>query len=294
MYNPLPMIQKRLNIGFLQILFGFSVFVFPLSALAANPTVSAFSPADDTAGVSRDTNLVITFDQTVIASGSTLATPSRIRIFNATTGTVAEDITASGSQVTVSSAVVTINPSITLAKSTTYYVQIEAKAFVNASNEAFAAIADSTTWNFTIIGGGAANRQLRAKLLANMPKHYNKERPCLADVGIFSPTDTCRSTKEEIEEVENTSSEVPTKVYKAAPVPVVRTVSPELEEERRKRNERLLQAVQSPVKQAAQEFVSNLHERVCGRVENRFSGNAIMIERINTRLEKRFGFSCDL
>jgi hypothetical protein len=39
-------------------------------------------------------------------------------------------------------------------------------------------------------------------------------------------------------------------------------------------------------------YTSSQHERICSRVDRRFSGNQTMIKRINVRLKKRFGWTC--
>ena len=273
-------------------------FLFPCVTLAASPTVTLFSPADDEIGVDRNTNLVLTFDQTVIASGSTLATPSRIRIFNQN-GVIFEDINASGAQVTVSTTTVTINPLLTFVVDADYYVQIEADAFVNAADESFVAIADSTTWNFKILGntGGAAARQAREKRLLNTPAHYDMEPPCPVDVGIFIPNSSCGNSDDAvIEDSPQKESKIESEtVHTAAPTPVKPVISPALEEARLKRDARLSQPMkQSATTPSVQNYESNLHKRACGRVAKRFSGNQKMIDRINDRLGKRFGFMCEL
>ena len=268
-------------------------FLFPSVTFAANPTVTSFSPEDGQINVDRNTNLVITFDQTVIASGSTLSTPSRVRIFN-NDGTLFEDINASGSQVTVNATIVTIDPLLVFAVDADYYIQIETDAFVNAADESFAAIADTTTWNFKIRGftGGAAARQRRERLNASMPTYSDTESPCPIDVGIFIPNSSCGDT--ENISVENTLEE-PKPVHTAAPTPVQR-ITPELEEARLKRSARLSKTIQQPnvPSSPVRQYESRLHERACERVEKRLGGDQKMIDRVNDRLKKRFGFMCEI
>ncbi len=277
---------------------GACAFMLPVVALAAAPTVSSFSPADNSGGAGREANLSIKFDQTVIKSGSTLATPSRIRIFKhgaAGTGVLVENINASGAQVTVSSATVTINPSVVLDKNTEYFIHIETNAFVNASDESYAGISNDSTWNFRTIGGGAAaNRQIREALLADVPQHYNKEAPCLEDVGIFVPGG-CGSDNVS----SNTAPAAVTTVQPAAPKETPRkTLSQELIDQKAKRAEKLMRALDNQVTKSAapeaQTYENSMQERTCERVRKNFAGDRKMIDRINERLMKRFAWKCDL
>ncbi len=283
---------------FLHILFGLvAAFLVAPAAFAAAPTVSSFSPANGVGGVARNPTLVIVFNQTVIASGSTLATPSKITIYRSD-GTVAEAITASGSRVTVSTTTATITPTVTLGKGITYYVQIAAQAFVNASDESYAGISDATTWRFTTIGGGAGqHKQIIERLRESEPAHYNMEAPCMADVGIFVPGQTCGSTTEDAT-LSPAAPEEPVAAKKVINTKdnYKKTVSPELEEARQKRAERLLKAMDSLAGQSHAAPVAQSdslqQERICARVESRFSGNSKMIDRVNVRLEKQFGWTC--
>jgi len=52
-------------------------------------------------------------------------------------------------------------------------------------------------------------------------------------------------------------------------------------------------AVEAEVQRSSAFRNSNFYDRVCERVERRFAGDGIAIDRINSRLEKRFGFTCD-
>src|SRR3989344_5839590 len=161
--------MKLYTRSFTLALIGACAFMLPVVALAAAPTVTTFSPADNATAVGLTGNLEITFDQAVFKSGALLATPSRIRLFKLVsgTGTLVENITASGSRVTVNSAVVTINPTADLAKNTDYFVHIEPKAFVNSSQEYYAGISSNATWSFRTFGGGsAANKLIRSSLLS--------------------------------------------------------------------------------------------------------------------------------
>ena len=254
------------------------LFVLPNVTFAAAPTVSSLNPADGSTGVGTDTNLVITFDQTVIASGGLLGSTSTITIFKED-ATVIEVIGASSGAVTVSTATVTINPINTLAKNTNYYIQISDDAFENAAGEQYAGISDATTWNFRTIGGGAAaNRQLRERLKASQPTYYDTEAPSLSDVGIYhsvtAEQDVQHTAAPEEEEEEDKEEELPRKV--------------------RSQIAKVTEVHDDAEAQPTQEYVSGFHQRVCERVERRFAGYRKMIDRINSRLQRRFRFTCDV
>jgi len=109
------------------------------------PSVNSFSPADDDTNIDITSDLVMTFDENVnIGTGN-------IIIYNS--NDLAEktiDVT-DASQVSVSDNVVTINPTTYLPNNKSLYVQIPATAFVDASGNAYAGIADNTTWSFSTV-----------------------------------------------------------------------------------------------------------------------------------------------
>ncbi len=106
------------------------------------PAISSTTPADDATGVAIDANLVITFDENVVAG------TGYVSIYDIDDNLV-EAIDVTGDQVSVSGATVTVNPTDALAELTTYYVQIDATAFDDTSGNSFAGISDTTTWSFT-------------------------------------------------------------------------------------------------------------------------------------------------
>jgi methionine-rich copper-binding protein CopC len=107
------------------------------------PTVITLSPADEAAEVAVNANVVISFDEAI------LATNKKIRIYQ--NDALQEEIIANGSQVTIADKQVTINPTSDFAAGATIYVLIEQGAFTDLSNNAYAGIADNTLWNFTIV-----------------------------------------------------------------------------------------------------------------------------------------------
>ena len=138
--------HKYIPLFFIAVLF---LLIIPSDFVsAARPTVTSFSPADNTVGgFSRADNLVIIFNESVTknATSSTFVT-----IKKTSDDSTFEAVDVSGSQVTGSgSAVITINPTSNLAIGTAYYVQVDLGAFYNGTNEYYAGISDTSTWNFT-------------------------------------------------------------------------------------------------------------------------------------------------
>ena len=108
----------------------------------AGPRMVTLSPADDATGVLVVRDLVVTFDEDVVAG------PGSIAITNLTdaTGIV---IPASNAQVTVAGPVLTIDPTADLDPLKQYAVLIDTNALVDLAGNPFGGITNSTTWNFT-------------------------------------------------------------------------------------------------------------------------------------------------
>lgn len=108
------------------------------------PALTALSPLNNATNVSATANLVITFSKTVTADSG------NILIKKDSDDSTVESISAGSSQVTGGgSTSITINPNVTLADSTTYYVIIPSTAFKDSSNNYFSGISSDTVWAFT-------------------------------------------------------------------------------------------------------------------------------------------------
>ena len=105
------------------------------------PIISTLSPGDNMSGVSGGTNLVVTFNEN-IAIGTGNITIKDLDTSAQTT------IPVGDAQVSVSGAVLTINPGPNLASVTNYAIQLDATAIDDISGNSFAGITDDTTWNF--------------------------------------------------------------------------------------------------------------------------------------------------
>lgn len=109
------------------------------------PIIDTLSPADNATDVAIDTNLVVTFDETVVASST-----GNILLY--TVGDVlVETIPANDEQVTIDDAEVTISLSADLDYEIEYYVLVDEGAFEDEAGNQFEGITASTTWNFTTL-----------------------------------------------------------------------------------------------------------------------------------------------
>jgi Ca2+-binding RTX toxin-like protein len=107
------------------------------------PTLLSSAPADNASGVSPADDIVLTFSENVHkGTGSIL-------IKDGLTNNIVQTIDVTSSAVTVAGNIVTINPSADLAPNHVYYVQIDAGAIKDATNNNYAGINDTTTLNFT-------------------------------------------------------------------------------------------------------------------------------------------------
>ena len=105
------------------------------------PLISTLVPLDNASGVLVNSNLVATFTGN-IARGS-----GNITLKNLDTSALTV-IPVTDAQISISGAVLTINPTSDLAASTNYAIRIDATAIKDLSNNLFGGISDDTTWNF--------------------------------------------------------------------------------------------------------------------------------------------------
>jgi methionine-rich copper-binding protein CopC len=104
------------------------------------PTILTLSPLDGSSNVAIDTNLIISFSESVDTQSGNL-------VIKKSGGTTVQTISISSATGNGTSTL-TINPS-DLANNTSYYVQIDATAIDDLAGNSFAGISDTTTWNFT-------------------------------------------------------------------------------------------------------------------------------------------------
>ncbi len=107
------------------------------------PSLESLSPADDGVDVATNANLALTFDEDVQAG------TGNITIHLAADDSVVDTIDVTGGLVTVAGRTVKIDPSLNLAASTAFYVNVAAGAIRDTAGNDFAGILDTTTWSFT-------------------------------------------------------------------------------------------------------------------------------------------------
>mgnify|MGYP001947715899 CR=1 FL=1 len=113
------------------------------------PGVALLSPADDAAVAPVAANLVATFTETVVAGTGFITLKrtdddSAVETFNV----------ASSPQIIFSGSQLTIDPTADLEGETSYYVEIDATAIKDSSDNLFAGLDGNDAWNFTTIGDG--------------------------------------------------------------------------------------------------------------------------------------------
>ncbi len=114
-----------------------------------DPTISSLSPVEGASGVSVGADLEVTFDEEIVIGTGNIT----IKDLDSPAQTVM--IPVGDGQISVSGAVLTINPGSNLAASTNYAIQIDATAIDDLSGNSFAGITVDTIWNFATQGEGA-------------------------------------------------------------------------------------------------------------------------------------------
>ncbi|PPQ36609.1 Predicted extracellular nuclease [Rhodoblastus acidophilus] len=110
---------------------------------ATPPTLVSAAPADDAAGVPASGDLVLTFSEAVKAGSGAIA------IYRDSDNSLVQSIDVHSSAVAISGQQVTVDPPSALAGGTAYHVEIAAGAFADLAGNAYAGIADATSYNFT-------------------------------------------------------------------------------------------------------------------------------------------------
>ena len=115
----------------------------------APPRLSATSPSDNGAGVAVGANITLTFSESVSQGAG------NIYIYRGD-GTLLETIAVGSAQVSGSGTTWTIDPSITLAGLTSYYILIDQETFVDIEGAVFAGIFNPATLNFQTASSNTA------------------------------------------------------------------------------------------------------------------------------------------
>lgn len=110
------------------------------------PQVVTLTPADDATNVNATSNLVMVFNEAVVAGSGNVV----IRSGNTVVATIAANDT---SRITFNGSSVTINPSADLPASTNFSVTVDAGAIRDSAGNGFAGITSSTAWTFRTASG---------------------------------------------------------------------------------------------------------------------------------------------
>nr|MDJ0713195.1 Ig-like domain-containing protein [Prochloraceae cyanobacterium] len=110
------------------------------------PNLITTTPADNATDVAINSNIVLTFDEPVVAG------TGNITIFNQATGALVATIPIDDpNQVNLSGDTITLDPINNLAPGTSYYVNIAPGAVTDLANNPYAGINNPTTFNFSTI-----------------------------------------------------------------------------------------------------------------------------------------------
>ena len=118
------------------------VFGVPTLLDTTPPTLVTLNPTDNATAVVGGANLVATFSEN-IAPGT-----GNITIKNLDTSSLTV-IPVGDTQISITGAVLTINPTSNLASSSNYAIRIDVAAITDLAANSFAGISDDTTWKFT-------------------------------------------------------------------------------------------------------------------------------------------------
>jgi len=113
----------------------------------AAPLTVTFSPVDDATGVPGTDNLVIEFNEVVLAGSC------NVEVRLSSDNSLVEAVDVLSGQVTVDGTTVTIDPPADLPAGAGFYILIPATTFTDLSGNSYAGTVDSSTWNFTTAAG---------------------------------------------------------------------------------------------------------------------------------------------
>jgi hypothetical protein len=125
---------------------GVITVVFPATASLADttaPTLSSSSPASTERNIAVGSNIILTFSENIARGTGSITIKKHlddttVELFNV----------ALSSQISVSGAILTIDPTVSLANSTDFYVLIESGAITDIAGNAYAGIADKEVLRF--------------------------------------------------------------------------------------------------------------------------------------------------
>ncbi len=122
------------------------------------PGIITYSPADNTTGISRTANLVLTFNENIQKGSGNIIVKEG--------GVIKQTIGVTNSAVTVSGNTATINPG-DFTSGAAVNIEIAAGAFKDLVNLNYPGITNTTTWNFSVQSGGTSATLTRGPYLVN-------------------------------------------------------------------------------------------------------------------------------
>lgn len=117
---------------------------------SAAPQLVSLSPSDDSTAVGIGANLVMVFNENVIAGSGNIV----IRAGGQVVRTIAVTDT---SQVSINGSTVAIDPAADLAAGGSYSITVDAGAFRDSAGNAFAGITGATAWTFSTAAAGGTD-----------------------------------------------------------------------------------------------------------------------------------------
>ena len=110
-----------------------------------NPTLQSLSPADNATGINSSANLIMSFDENIAVNAG------NITIKQSSDGSTFETISVASDPgvLTINNNTLTINPGVSLADNTEYYVLMDPTFLRDISENNFTGISGTTDWSFT-------------------------------------------------------------------------------------------------------------------------------------------------
>ena len=118
-----------------------------VSIETTGPTLQSTTPADNATSVAVAANVLMSFAEDVIPVAG-----KSVNLYKTADNSLVESIAVNDvTKVTVAGGVVTVNPTVTLAEATGYYVRVDNGAFADAAGNDFSGISSTTDFDFTTL-----------------------------------------------------------------------------------------------------------------------------------------------
>ncbi|UXX80835.1 Ig-like domain-containing protein [Reichenbachiella carrageenanivorans] len=143
------------------------------------PTLLSKSPGDNATSVAKETNLVLTFNESVALGFGTIQLIDQ-------KGSVVEQYSSgeNASQVSILNNEVTIDPSVNLQANLDYHVLIESNALTDLAGNPYAGFNDEAVWNFKTLVVGQAPTDISISA-----DHFDEDLASNQEIATLSATD---------------------------------------------------------------------------------------------------------